>query len=107
MTLREALAPLMKVMADIRAGLVSLSDSSDREHVLVIARGDLKPTDGSHSTTEMRFYIVQPYGAVWARAETRGWLGEQWSNWRDLGTINYNEAFDLTDVFAEDWRWLP
>jgi len=91
----------VKSLPDILADALILL--GDREHV-VIARGDHEPLDGRNSAYQIRLRREHNWGLTTYCCETRGWLGESWSNWCDRRGWLGGAAFDIVDVLATDWR---
>lgn len=65
-------------------------------------RGEPDPTDGTHIAYQYRISRI----SEWPRTSlmVRGWLGGQWSSWRQIKGWLGGPAFDLADVAATEWR---
>jgi len=68
---------------------------------VVIVRGD----DHDRLDGRSRAYQVRLRYDDGVRCESRAWLGEQWSSWREEGGQFSEGSFDVADVLAVDWRW--
>jgi len=93
----------MKPLPEILRDALLLLDSDGRESV-VIARGqEQPPLDARSVTYQFRIRLDKDMYPIY-RCETRGWLGEQWSNWTERGGWLRSGVFDVDDVLATDWR---
>ena len=88
----------------IRDAMILLDQGVER---VVIARGDSEnPLQARHSAFQFRLRRVTglPARLNLCAGESRSWLGEQWSDWRErIGWLG-GLGVDLDDVLASDWR---
>lgn len=93
----------MKTLPEILHDVQLLLLNEDRERVaIVIGRGDHEPLDARSSAYQIRLWSYMESSGY--RCEARGWLGEQWSNWREQRGWLGGAGFDICDVLATDWR---
>ena len=69
---------------------------------VVIARGQTDDLGPGSQAYQIRLHREGPY----ILCDARGWLGEQWSDWRDRRGWLGSAGFDIDDVLATDWRIL-
>jgi hypothetical protein len=95
----------MKTLPAILRDAIDLLDN-DHERV-VIARGEQhEPLDDRSHAFQMRLRrdVDMDLNLSTYRCETRSWLGEQWSSWREQGHRLGGGSFDIDAVLATDWR---